>query len=65
MNRSLLGMLDGATLIDRLTGDVDDTAKRSWPYGNQYGGSSISGLPPSYKTFGTCALRSVLVGHKI
>ena len=64
MNGLLLGMLDGATLVNWLASDVHDTAERSWSNGNHDGGPCISGRPPSYKAFGTWAFTSVKVCHR-
>ena len=59
MNGLLLTMLDWAPLVNWLTRNVHDTAKRSWSNRYHDGRSSISGWPPSNETLGTWAFRSV------
>ena len=45
--------LDGTTLIDRVTSDVQDTTKRGRANGNCDGSASIGGLGASCETLGT------------
>ena len=51
---SQLSALNGASLIDRVTGDVHDTTKGGGADGDLNGVASILSLAASNKTLGTC-----------
>jgi peptide chain release factor 1 len=53
MDGKLLVALDGATLVNRLTNDVDDTAKSTFADGNTDGGTSVNDLLATDETLGT------------
>lgn len=53
VDRSQLGGLDGTTLIDRVTGDVHDTAESAGTDGDSDGVAGIEGFGTTSETFGT------------
>ena len=67
---SLLGVLDWATVIDGVTGDVQDTTESSLADRDLDGAASVDGLGTTNETFGTVhgnashdALSQMLLKH--
>lgn len=54
-----LGGLDGTTLVDGVTSDVDDTAKGGGTDGDGDGGTSVLGSDTTGKTLGTFTMTLV------
>jgi hypothetical protein len=55
VNGSVLGGLDGTTLVNGVTSDVHDATKRSRADGNHDGVASVGGYGTADETFGTCS----------
>ena len=53
MNRGLLDGLDGPTLVNGVTSDVDDTAQGGRADGDLDGGASVGGGSTTGQTLGT------------
>jgi hypothetical protein len=53
VDRKLLGVLDGSTLIDGVTSNVHDTTERSWTDGNHDGVAGVGSAGATDETFGT------------
>ena len=53
MDRQLLGVLDGTSLIDGVTSDVHDTTKGTVTNGDLDGSTGVGGLGTSDETLGT------------
>ena len=53
MDRGVLGGLDGATLVNGVTSDVDDTAKGTRADGDGDGSAGVTGSSTTGKTLST------------
>ena len=58
VDRSVLGGLDGTTLVNGVTSDVHDATKSAVTDGNLDGSTSVGGLRTTDETLGTCIVPS-------
>lgn len=56
MNRPELVSLDGSSLVNGVTSDVQDTTKSSRADGDGNGSTSVRGLGATDETLGTCRI---------
>lgn len=55
MDRQVVVGLDGTTLVDGVTGDVDDTSQGGRADGDGDGSAGVASLGATGETLGTCS----------